>query len=98
MRGRSTCWSLRDSVSIESCGAPRPLMSSLYSEVGEILVKPPGRGDRRLTHQLTNVTHECGAIDLARPERGEVPGRHLAVDQLKAPSRELARQQHERDL
>jgi hypothetical protein len=27
-----------------------------------------------------------------------VPGRHLAVDQLKAPSRELARQQHERDL
>jgi len=50
------------------------------------------------SHQLTHVTHECGAIDLARPERGEVPGRHLAVDQLKAPSRELARQQHERDL
>src|SRR5215510_631430 len=98
MRGCSTCWSLRDSVRVESCGTPRPLMSSLYSEVGEILVQPPWRGHRRLTHQLTYLSHERGAIDLACPERGEVPGRHLAVDQLKAPSRQLTGQQHERDL
>ena len=36
--------------------------------------------------------------DLARAERGEVRGRHLAVDQAEVPALELAHEMHERDL
>src|SRR5262245_58374573 len=73
-------------------------LSQTYSEPREILVETPRRRGGRLTHQLTHPTHERGAADLARAKRCEVRGRHLAVDHFKAPSRELTRQEHQRDL